>query len=466
MSQEEAWLNTYCQQINNWIVINNFHEIVSHKNTRYYIENIEITYESDTLRFQCNGTFDFKETYPIHIYFTYMTDSKLITLFRTKNNNIYLVNNKINISENDSLDNSSDDSSDKELVLSDEKDKLPVITSIQSSVRQINSIKNILFYLSGNEKKYIGIDESKWNKLKHSKKINLNINYLTLLNYVNDEEKYIKKFIKLNSRSNSNSSPNVLNLRHNYSITNSILSKLPESYTNNIKQLQLNNNYQLHSLEFLSKFKKLDSVEFSYCNNITQDNIIQLCKYCPYCCCLNIRILLPLLKLPYIKNICINYDNMWCQKGPYELFILPNEWELIDCLSLERLAINAKNMTLDIIDYIVKACPNIKEIFVDEEILTSVETNIINGYNIDEKLIFRPWQTPEKGLQVCKKIKFKNLYKEAYESIKSKNEFIEKIKNKNEDKMNITKEEKNKELDSILDNMTEEELKELINLNI
>ena len=49
------------------------------------------------------------------------------------------------------------------------------------------------------------------------------------------------------------------------------------------------------------------------------------------------------------------------------------------------------------------------------------------------------------------------MYKEAYESIKSRNEFIEKIKSKNEDKPN-----KNEELDSILDNMTEEELKDLL----
>ena len=117
-------------------------------------------------------------------------------------------------------------------------------------------------------------------------------------------------------------------------------------------------------------------------------------------------------------------------------------------------------MTLDIIDYIVKACPNIKEIFIDEEILTSVESNIINGYNIDEKLVFRPWQTPEKGLQVCKKIKFKNLYKEAYESIKSRNDFMEKIKKKSENKFNEDK--LNEELDAILDSMTEEELKDLI----
>ena len=464
MSQEEAWLNTYCQQVNNWIVINNFQEIVSHENTRYFVEDSEFV-----------GKFNFKEHRPIHIYFTYMTECKLITLFKTSSNNMYLVNNKINIdNEEDSFSSKLEENESKliendsnELTLSEDKDKLPVITSVQSTIRQIKSIKNILFYLSGNEQKYIGIEPLKWTrlKLKKSTGTKLDTSYLTLLNYIDNEEEYIKQFIKMNDNKE------ILNLRHNYSINNNILSHLPESYTNNIKQLILNNNYQLHSLEFLSKFKNLDSVEFSYCNNITQDHIIQLCKYCPYltnanfhyCCCLNIRLLLPLLKLPYIKNICINYDNMWCQKGPYELFILPDEWELIDCLSLEKIAINAKNMTLDIIDYIVKACPNIKEIFIDEEILTSVESNIINGYNIDEKLVFRPWQTPEKGLQVCKKIRFKNLYKEAYESIKSRNEFMEKIKKKNEIKTNINEIEKNKELDSILDNMTEEELRELIN---
>jgi hypothetical protein len=454
MSQEEAWLNTYCQQVNNWIVINNFQEIVSHENTHYFVEDSEFI-----------GKFNFKEHRPIHIYFTYMTECKLITLFKTSTNNIYLVNNKINIAnDQDESKLEEDENKLNELILSEDKDKLPVITSVQSTIRQIKAIKNILFYLSGNEQKYIGIDASKWTrlKLKKSSGTKLDTSYLTLLNYIDNEEEYIKQLIS------TNVSSNVLNLRHNYSITNSILSHLPESYTSNIKQLILNNNYQLHSLDFLSKFKNLESVEFSYCNNIIQDHIIELCKYCPYlttanfhyCCCLNIRILLPLLKLPYIKNICINYDNMWCQKGPYELFILPNEWELIDCLSLERIAINSKNMTLDIIDYIVKACPNIKEIFIDEEILTSVESNIINGYNIDEKLVFRPWQTPEKGLQVCKKIKFKNLYKEAYESIKSRNDFMEKIKKKSENKFNEDK--LNEELDAILDSMTEEELKDLI----
>ena len=73
-NEYEAWLNYNCEQSNNWVIINNFNEIVSHSTRNCYL-NDKICDNNDS-------EFAFlNDEYPIHVYFTYMTEDTLISLF-------------------------------------------------------------------------------------------------------------------------------------------------------------------------------------------------------------------------------------------------------------------------------------------------------------------------------------------------------------------------------------------------
>lgn len=134
-------------------------------------------------------------------------------------------------------------------------------------------------------------------------------------------------------------------------------------------------------------------------------------------CCprITLRIMIPLLKLRELELIIIDDPLFWCQKGRYELFIQPEEWKCLDCPSLHRIVINSKNLTTDVIDYLINVCENLSEITLDEEIFKQVSRDIVGGYR-GEQLIFKSWQAPTKGFAIPKKVSFRNLIKNNVDS--------------------------------------------------
>jgi hypothetical protein len=412
----KVWLNYNCSQGNNWIVVSKFDEIISHKDRKCFK-----VFGNQVQQSQLDET---KLTLS-HIYFTYMTEDILITLFETYDQRIFLVCNKMNIIEKPD-DDKAETTSDQLIKKVDTILPLPELEGISSNIYQLEDVSQLKLVLSKKERKLIGIKDKDWAEgcLKRTQDagyMNL-IHTPVMLEYVKLFDKYVEQ------------SDDTLNLTHNYSVT-------PEKLDNmlvhpKIKQLVMYQNFQINDFEWLKKLPNLKLLNLFYCHQIEQRHIEQIVRVVPglevinihYCSRMNIRILIPILKLRNVNKLAIEDSQFWCQKGVHELFILPDEWKSISCSSIQKVAINSYNLTLDVIDYLLIACPNIDQLTVDENVLKSVTKNIENGRDKNSMMLIHSWQTPNKGLQVQKRPTFKNMMKDNYTTELFSESMLKKIK--------------------------------------
>lgn len=177
-----------------------------------------------------------------------------------------------------------------------------------------------------------------------------------------------------------------------------------------------------------------------------------------YCCNMNIRILLPMLTyLPNLRKLLIKDENFNCQQSEYETIIKDAEWKtLLNYRNrLEKIAIDSCNMTLDIVDYLLMVCPNVSDIILDSDIMNNLVNNIINGTNKDNTVCFRSITDLNKVLKACKPIKFKQLFKDKMKNALETSEFMNKLREKDEQFMN--------DVSKTFNSMTEEEQSALLN---
>jgi len=429
-----TWLNNNCTQLNNWIVINSFNDIFNHSTRKFYDSRSHITPVSDDeSKLFVHDLRDLG-----HIYTTYMSSEMLITIIKTrgKTPSFYLIKNKTNIKEKEDDENVNENENEENenvIKLVKEETPLPEILSIDSNVYKLNSLGDIVNILSGAELKLLGINKKKFTQCDISTSdLNKHIKLMTYAGSESIEEyithftksfKTIKNGVKLTSKTlvKELDEIEILDLTGNYSITSNILSQLPVQ--KQITQIVLNKNHQLENFEWLRQFPSVQLIDFRYMNNLTFEHMSYITTICKdlkvvnlhFCGRVNLRILIPILRLQQIEKICIDDENFWCQKGAYELFIKPEEWDNIDCLSLKTIAINSLNMTLDVMDYIIKACPALETFLIDTEVFNVALKNVVNGYS-SETIVLVPWQNTQKGVQLHRKIKFKNMFKDNYNS--------------------------------------------------
>jgi hypothetical protein len=444
--QVKAWLNYNCSQGNNWITQYKFQEMSTHSKA-IYMEIIGGQLTQKPISNCQIGNLS-------HVYFTYMTDAQVITLIETIDGQLYLISNKMAISETadetdiqepepqpesntihftDDMVNNTEESLLKKV---ETLPPLPQLQSIDSKIYRLSDVRDLVKCLHGKELKNIGIRSKLWPKcqLKKAQKDELDlISYMDFIN-VTDEATYVKLFQKYVKQSQSST---ILNLTHNYSVTSSILNQVSSS---KITQLIINQNFQIDDFQWLKNFPNLKLLNFWYDHRIEQSHIEQICSILPdlevlnihYCCRINIRVLIPILKLKNLQKLAIDDPYFWCQKSVHELFILPLEWKNLDCTSLQKIALNSKNLTMDVADYILTACPNIQQFIVDDDILKMVTKNIITGYKENEVLAFHSWQNPQKGFQINKRVSFKNMFKDNYNNKLFSESMLKKIKENRE----------------------------------
>lgn len=411
MKAQKLWLNSNCSQNNNWIVLYQFDNLTHHEHKQIYT----VTHDGRTLvnSYPC----EVDRQHLKHIYFTYMTESMLITYVELINGLYLLIHNESTVSESDNDDVSVD---------------LPTITTIDSKVYCISSLTDVWNCLTGRERKSIGLRDRDWlgnqPKLSNQERLILkNINYLDFIN-VNDENQYVSL---LNTYITN--SKGIIDLRHNYSVSCELLSKVdvhPE-----VNELILYQNFQVNNFDWLIKFPNIKLINVWYCHQMDCSHFDKIGQLLPkievvniHCCTrVNIRVLIPILKYSCISKLAIDDDSFWCQKSAYDLFINDKEWKNIDCPSLTMLAINSTNLTLDVIDYILTSCPNLVRFTVDDSVLTNIIKNAKNGYELDSYIAFNSWQTPNKGTQIRKKVHFNNLCKDCYNSEPFSESMLKKI---------------------------------------
>jgi hypothetical protein len=460
-NQLKVWLNSNCAQGNNWITLYKFDDIAGHSDTSCFVTHSggykpseeKFTLTRDQLK---------------HIYFTYMTDEVLITLIENVDGQLYLIHNNVSIQEEESdeeeeqpqeeqshtVELTEDDinngfKSGTELKKTDTIPDLPEISSVESKIIKVSHIKDIVKCLTTKEQRSIGMRGWFKCKLKKVQRDLLDgVSYLDFIS-ISSDENYIKvldKYIK--------QSGDTLNLINNYSITTDHLENI--GVQEGVQQLVLHQNFQINSFEWLKNFPNMKLLNFWYCHQIEMAQIEQICQMLPdlevinihACCRMNLRVLIPILKLKKLQKLAIDDIQFWCQKGIHELFVLPDEWKNLYCPTLTKVAINSKNLTLDVIDYILQSCPKIEQFLIDEDILKMVGRNSIGGYEDGEIITFHSWQNPNKGMQIHKDVTFKNMFKDTYNSQMFSDSMMRKIKERYEqEKAEIEVEE--------LDKMTE-----------
>jgi hypothetical protein len=310
--------------------------------------------------------------------------------------------------------------------------ELPQIVSIDSKIYLLKQVSEMINCISNKERKMIGkgMRDKDWllgRVPKIQKDLFSRLNFSHFIHQPN-----LKSYVILLDRMIEQSNQ-VLDLTHNYSVTPTILDQIKDNQQ--IRQIIINQNFRLSDFHWLRHFPNLVVINLSSCHQIEYNQIEQILQMVPHlhvfnlhCCTrINIRIMIPLLKLRELECITINDPEFWCQKGRYELFILPEEWKGLDCPSLQQISINSTNLTLDIIDYLINACSDLHQITVDDEILKQVSENIVEGHQTDNQLIFNSWKTPNKGISVPQRVSFTHLIKDTYDSQMFSDSMLKKI---------------------------------------
>lgn len=443
----KAWLNYNCSQGNNWVVMYQFDQIVNHHDRQCFRASGKNMVELPIDQHPILTAQDLR-----HIYFTYMTDKIIISVFETLRGQLFMVKNQMTISEAPTTDKApetpqlaeqtielTDEAIDQmldnqDIKKVDEKIPLPQVVSIESKLIQLDQIKSLAFCLSKKEKKQIGIKDTDWlgTTFKKSQRDELaKISFMDFIR-VDKEDEYVALLNQLIDQVSSTTG--TLNLTHNYTVTPALLKQVKPN--TGIKQVIIYQNFQIDDLEWLEKFPNLKLLNFFYSHQLEQRHFEQLTTVAPhlqvlnihYCARINVRILIPIFKLRELEKLAIEDQEFWCQKSIHELFITPKEWKSMDSPSIQKIAINSHNLTLDIIDYLLTACPNVTQFTVDEEVMKSVNTNIESGCERDAYIVFNAWQNPQKGFQIHKKVHFKNLMKDNYNKQMFSDSMLKKIK--------------------------------------
>ena len=439
--QIKAWLNFNCPQSNNWIVLLKFDEMVGHQTNRHLFKVVGesiISVDADPMFELCQA--DLR-----HVYLTYMTDQRLITVVETLSKGIFLIDNTVTVTEPEpkmgsteepqtlKLDDKALDQylekhgEQSQIELIKEPVDLPELNSIESKIYHLENIRQMRRCVSKKDWKLIGLR----GEIKLKKEQQTLIDQICFLDMIhqNDPQAYstvLKAYIE--------QSKDDLDLHHNYTVTDQLLMQLETNPQ--VTQLTICQNFQLNDLRWLAKFPNLRLINIYFNHQLEQHHFEQMVNFIPQIrvinirCCLrvNIRILLPLFKLDYLEKLSIDDDQFWCQKGIHELFISPAEWKDMFCPSLQKLTINSINLTLDVTDYIIHSCPNLQQLTVDDSILNLITKNVESGLDKDSSVIFNSWQNPNKGTQVFRKIYFKGLLKDTYGSQMFSESMLRKIK--------------------------------------
>lgn len=443
----KAWLNYNCSQGNNWITLFKFDEIINHKNRQLFkvVGNGNAIPSSEPMIITSRDL--------SHIYFTYMTEELIKTLVETYDGQLYFIHNRVNVIEKD---NEADATApvpapqEQTIVLTNEvidqklakKDngslkkvtdtvELPEIESYESKIYHLQNVSQLRGILSKNERHLIGIRDKDWLQGELKKVQRTELSKCSFMDFINlpHEADRVKLFDQYAEQSGE-----LLNLTHMYTITPALLGQI--QIHSKVNQIVLYQNFQIDDFAWFSKFPNLKLLNIFYCHQIEQKHIEQMVQVVPglevlnihSCTRINVRVLIPIFKLSKLSKLCIDDLQFWCQKGVFELFIFPDEWKQMKCPSLQQIAINSQNLTMDVIDYILLSCPNIKQFIVDDATLKLLLKNVVNGYDTDDIMSFHSWQDPSKGCEVRKKITFKNLMKDNYNAEPFSDSMLKKIK--------------------------------------
>ena len=405
-------LTEFCPQNNNWILQLNYQDVVSHveRKMQTFVQGRLVQHTQTREGGLCGP--------PVHIYFNYMTNDRLVALVATESNDLILIDNMCEI---DTSQGEAPPTPPSKGVMGEEAAP-PTIKLNEVSLPKIKGVKSVLTYLtsvsdlasrelfSRSFQKTLGIFKW-WEKCNNQKESTTTLPLPLLLLKVPHQQRVV--FLHTNK----------LDLTGVLSLTDTMLEELPVN--ENVNYIVLDQNCQIGSFKWLARFKGLTILELHQCQQINNGHIAEICQnvrgleaiILDHCCGLNIRCVLPLLNLTKLRLIKVNYPNFSCQPSEKEVYVTKTEWSNHCSYSLEQLEIDSTSMTLDVLDYLIKSCPNVKTLSVSDETLRDVAKNAVfddTNKRVEDALNFHQASDPRKGIRASRPIRFKNMFKDNF----------------------------------------------------
>lgn len=418
-------LHLYCPTQNNWILQMNYDQIINHRNQKvleHQANGIWAEVDSDSIKSPRDM---------MHIFFNHMTEERLIALVLTKSMQCLLIDNHVEITQEDSITTENTNTSTAGAV-DDENENvikleatipLPKIRDIRSTITIIAQHQDLVDrgVISRTLQKLIGIAKwaNDWSKLVKTAPVPFRPLDLAML--VSDAEGFREWLRKWISSPRAN---NELSLSGHYYLNADHLQTLASS---SVRSLVLKQNCQITSFEWLKRFSGLEAITIDQCQQIDENAFSEICKCCPnltsvtikYCLRVNVRIFLSLLKLDRLNKVEIDFPNFFCQLSPKDAIVSKDEWKTVCSYNLKSLFINSTNITLDVLDYIIKACPLLNTVYLDENILNMVSKNIVfdhedinnNNTAAVEIINFHQASDARRGFKASRPMTFRNMFK-------------------------------------------------------
>ena len=399
----EQWasLNLLAPNQNNWILQMNYRDIIQHQDRQV------LTLSGET------GEIN-EPSALTHIFFSYMTKQQLVALILTKAGQFILINNQVEVEvpkpeEGGELEG---ETGERLIKLNE---PIPVVKGIQSTLTILDRPDDLMNrkLLSGSMQKQLGLKE--WNRSRNCDKVvTSNSTYVDLIGLTKTKTLLPKAYDLI-----LQTAPDV-NFQHIYYLSEKQLSHLPQIST--VKMVKFNQNGQIRDFSWMSKFPNLRGVSFDQCQQLNDGLVSQVIKSCPvleemtfrYCCTLNIRVFLALLNSSSLRRLDIDYPNFHCQISPKDVLVSHKEWKSVCSLTLHTLMMNSEDLTLDVLDYILKSCTELRDLYLNDQVLKMVSKNIVfseNDIRPDNVVNFHSYSDHRKGFRAGRPMTFKNMFK-------------------------------------------------------
>lgn len=353
------WMFFNCPKDFSWIIYNNISDIT--KNSEYQLKTEDL----------------------IYVHAVYITQKELISLIETSNG-FYFIHN---------------------LNQTDQQE-------VSTSVVKFDSLEKSLDGMTKTEKNLMGIKKSSLRKMTQEQKKRdvFPWDYLQ----TDDVSSLLSRELNVET--------GVLDLSYNFNVTSEHLFQWESKYF--VRTLNLHTCCQIKDFKWLSAnwIKDIETVNFINMSQITNRNMefvvhkmeglkelgIHLCPQ------VNIRVILGTLKLNRLERLHLNDVNMNCQPNQYSGLIKEEEWELFRNRSCQRLLINSKKISLDIIDYLAKSCLALNDLIIDHEKYKYFKENLLNDHDPNCEDGINIISTEQVKIRVPRDFKVKNLLKHRY----------------------------------------------------
>lgn len=192
-------------------------------------------------------------------------------------------------------------------------------------------------------------------------------------------------------------------------VTNDTISRLGINYE--IKTVILNNNVGITDIDsLLSRFPGISELYISNMKHIKDKNItvqIMAKKIFISNCGITLR---TLLNLENAENICILNMNLECQVNMFSQVITYEEWYKFKSVNVcEELCINSNNLTMDCMKYICESMPYLQRFYVLDIILEKLKSGAVRAGYEKEIIEFISYNNKDNKLVLNRDIKWKIL---------------------------------------------------------